>query len=186
MGYGIPGDQLPITSSEQIKTQNHLKWLHYCMVKDEALNAGAGPFLGIYCPHLTDVLAGRGLQMNHHPGNIAYRALLESKLDKYDNARATDEKFHITVDVMTEVGAMGGRFLTRDPTNDWWVPITDQEVARLKVSVAFRDLRKISKAKSLRKKVKTGTVASLSCKGNGGASPGSGYMHHGCCTRICS
>jgi hypothetical protein len=178
MGYGIPGDQLPIKCSEAIKTQNHLKWLHYCMVKDESLNGGAGPFLGVYCPLLADVLAGRGPQMNHHPGNLAYRALLESKLDMYDNAGTQDEKFHITLDVVMEVGAMGGRFLTRDPTNDWWVPITDQDAARLKVSVAFRDLRKISKARSLRKKVKTGVVASLSSKGAGrNVGQGGGLSH---------
>jgi hypothetical protein len=175
------------------------------MVKDESLAAGAGPFLGIYCPLLADVLAGRGSHVNHHPGNMAYRALLESKRDMYDNARTKEEKFHITLDVVMEVGAMGGRFLTQDPTNDWWVPIKDQEAVRLKVSVAFRDLRKISKAKSLRKKVKTGALASLSSKGTGRASASSGNLeegggvshplpeglwqgservHHGCCRGI--
>jgi hypothetical protein len=175
MGYGIPGDQLPIKSSELIKTQNHLKWIHYCMVKDDSLMMGTGnigpqqqqqhqqqirePFLAIYSPLPSDVLAGRGPPLNHHSGNITYRAILESKLERYDKAKTTEEKFHITFEVVTAVGSVGGRFLTRDPTNDWWVPITDPEVARLKVSVAFRDLRKVYKVKFKRTKTK-GAVGS--------------------------
>lgn len=181
LGYGIPGDQLPIKSSEIAKTQNHLKWITYCTFKDNDVLMGPRggpnqqqgqqqqqppsprePFSAIYCPQPSDVLAGRGPLINHHPGNITYRTILESKLDRYDQAKTTDQKFHVTLEVVMEIGALGGRFLTRHPNNDWWVPIVDQEVARLKVSVAFRDLRKINKAKENRKKTKNGGSSSLS------------------------
>lgn len=181
-GYGIPGDQLPIKSSELIKTQNHSTWVDYCVAKEAAF-LNQQPFLGVYCPLPADVIAGRGPHASNHPGNIAYRELLESKLETYDAASGTEEKIYITLDVVLEIWAMGGRFLTKDPHGDWLVPITDEETARMKVSVAFRDVRKTIKANSNRKKVKSAAwnaAASSNrkghcgCGGDGGNDSGAG------------
>lgn len=155
MGYGIPGDQLPIKNSGSIKTTNQKKWIAFRQMKDEAIEQDGSSIKEIFCPSTTDVLSIGGSHFYKFPGNVAYREMLESKLGDYDNAASVQEKIRITTDVLVDIEASGGRFLVRDKKG-WWAPANEQS-ARIKVSNAFRDVRKSNRARENRKKIKSDT-----------------------------
>jgi hypothetical protein len=155
MGYGIPGDQLPIKNSGTIKTQNQKKWIAFRQMKDVAVEQDGSPIKEIFCPSTKDVLAIGGMHFYKFPGNVACREMLQSKLGDYDNAASVQEKIRITNDVLVDIEASGGRFLVRDKKG-WWAPANEQS-ARIKVSNAFRDVRKSNRARENRKRIKSDT-----------------------------
>lgn len=156
MPYGIPSDQLPIKNSGTIKLQNVKKWIAFREMKDRIVEEESEDSVGAtFCPSSQDVLAIGGMHFYKFPGNCAYRELLESNLESYDNADSVQEKIRITNDVLVNIEASGGRFLVRDKQG-WWAPANEQ-TARLKVSNAFRDVRKSIRARENRKRLKSDT-----------------------------
>ncbi|VEU44185.1 unnamed protein product [Pseudo-nitzschia multistriata] len=143
MTYGIPGDQIPIKSSGVIKCADHKKFIAFCQEREDAIFRNGGEFKGIFCPASKDILVGRGPRIKSHIGNETYRMLLQSKYDEYNVATMTRKK-QILFDIVEQVHVYGGRFLV--PTKNCWME-TDDETARNKVSVAFRDVRKNMNAK---------------------------------------
>lgn len=138
MAYGIPSDQVPIKSSGIIKCADHKKFIAYCQAREDAMLRNGENFNVIFCPSSNDVLIGRGPRIKSHIGNEVYRNLLQSKYEEYNSASMTKKK-EISFDIIRKVHAYGGRFLI--PTSIGWVQ-TDDETARSKVSIAFRDVRK--------------------------------------------
>jgi hypothetical protein len=67
------------------------------------------------------------------------RRLLNERLDRWETAPFKD-KSGLTWEVVDEIINGGGRFLKEDP-NGWFVEV-EAEVARQKVSIAFRDMVK--------------------------------------------
>ena len=156
MSYGIPSDQLPIKNSGTIKIQNHKKWIAFREMKDDGMEKEGGNFVsGTFCPSTKDVLAIGGMHFYKFPGNCRYREMLESNLESYDNADNVQEKIRITNDVLMAIEASGGRFLVRDKKG-WWAPANEQ-TARVKVSNAFRDVRKSIRARENRRRLKSDT-----------------------------
>lgn len=81
----------------------------------------------------------------NHPGNTLFRNFLEAKFDAYANAKSKNEKTTIAWSIVFELKeSYGSRFLREDGL--WWYEVSN-EVAREKVSVGFRDVRK-SRSKS--------------------------------------
>ena len=156
MSFGIPSDQVPIKNSGTIKVQNHKKWIAFREMKDRGLEEeGEGFVGGTFCPSTNDVLAIGGMHFYKFAGNCRYRELLESNLKRYDNAENVQEKILITNQILMAIEASGGRFLERDKKG-WWAP-ANEHTARMKVSNAFRDVRKSIKAKENRKRLKSDT-----------------------------
>ena len=156
MTFGIPSDQVPIKNSGIKKLQNHKKWIAFRETKDRGLEEQGESFVcGTFCPSPNDVLAIGGMHFYKFPGNCRYRELLESNLVRYDNAGSVQEKIAITNQVLTTVEASGGRFLVRDKKG-WWAP-ANEDTARIKVSNAFRDVRKAIRAQESRKRLKSDT-----------------------------
>jgi hypothetical protein len=91
------------------------------------------------CPRRQDCLLGKGRLIMKHPGNVDMRHFLEARLDRWESA-GIKEKAGVSWEVVHEVKQNGGRFLKEDP-NGWYVEV-DDEVARQKVSIGFRDLVK--------------------------------------------
>jgi hypothetical protein len=85
-----------------------------------------------------DVLLGRGKSRFKHPGNIAYRALIDSRLDFYFKGNRT-EKGGVVLDIIKEIKGNGGRFLKTKETG--WQEV-DLRVAREKVGHSIRDTSK--------------------------------------------
>ena len=79
--------------------------------------------------------------MLNHPGNIAFRKIIESRFEEHRDATEVERKTAITWEVVKEVQRSGGRFLVKN--RGWWT-LADPDSAREKVSVAFRDMRKTS------------------------------------------
>lgn len=137
MTFGIPAEQLPLTSSGIIKTKFHLQWLKFLEAKEKAEERGE-VFDGIDCPGINDVLFSLGRQTWCHPGYAMFRGLLETHHPRHNAASSMEEKLAITWEIVEEVEKKGGRFLIRDPKG-WWVQIKDRNVIRGKVALAFRN-----------------------------------------------
>ena len=73
-----------------------------------------------------------------HPGNVAMRSMLEGKRDRYACA-AHQKKSEIAWEVVNEIKTGGGRFLKELDTGLFI--LVDDETARKKISIAFRDLK---------------------------------------------
>eukprot|EP00545_Synedropsis_sp_CCMP1620_P007522 CAMPEP_0119005114 /NCGR_PEP_ID=MMETSP1176-20130426/1535_1 /TAXON_ID=265551 /ORGANISM="Synedropsis recta cf, Strain CCMP1620" /LENGTH=433 /DNA_ID=CAMNT_0006956883 /DNA_START=28 /DNA_END=1329 /DNA_ORIENTATION=- len=92
-----------------------------------------------------DVLLGKGGPSGGHVGTIAFKALVQSRLDSYRNANCTmkNGKNILTLQVVHLIHLSGGRFLTTDaqPTLEiskrWYV--LDSMVARIRVREFFRE-----------------------------------------------
>ena len=94
-------------------------------------------------PSATDVLFGRGGSVYNFPGNITFRKVLQSKLLMYDAAKTIREKQSITLSIVHEMKEqLHHRFLKEDEKTGVWKEVTNDEIARQKVAVALRDLRK--------------------------------------------
>jgi hypothetical protein len=138
--FGIPTDQLPVTSTGTIKTKNHLQWMKFLKEKEEAERLGI-PFDFVDCPGMNDVLFSLGRHTWCHPGYAMFRGLLETHYARHNASTSLEEKLAITWQIVEEVEQKGGRFLTRD-SRGWWVRITDRNVIRAKVALAFRNQHK--------------------------------------------
>ncbi|KAL3904878.1 MAG: hypothetical protein SGARI_004717 [Bacillariaceae sp.] len=138
--FGIPTEQIPInTNSGHLKNKAHLKWIELRRLRERA--AGAGQvFQGIECPSLNDVLFGKGRPIMRHPGNVLLRTLLESKYLEYNNTKSKKEKTEIAWSIVRHLQDSSCRFLKEDGSG-YWVEVSP-DMARQKISVGFRDLRK--------------------------------------------
>ena len=131
---------MPInTNTGKIKTANHHKYLLRQKIREEALLENKS-FNCIECPELSDILFGRGWPKMGHPGNAAFRNTLESRLEEYNAIKSKREKTLVTLSIVNEFKECGARFL-KEENSGFWVEVSNN-VARQKVSIGFRDVRK--------------------------------------------
>jgi hypothetical protein len=140
MSFGIPSEQLPLTSTGTVKTKNHLQWMKFVKEKEKAMLEGR-IFDGIDCPRENDVLFSLGRHAWSHSGYSMFRGLLEQHYPRHNTTTSLEEKTAITWEIVEEVEKKGGRFLTWD-SRGWWVQIKDRNVIRGKVALAFRNHNK--------------------------------------------
>jgi hypothetical protein len=98
-------------------------------------------------PAPNDVLFGRGKTINDHPGNVILHRLAEERMHIYEMGSKWD-KTVITSEIMAIIKEGGGRFLKTEGGS--WVEV-DDNVAREKVSHAFRSRRRIIAKATLEK-----------------------------------
>lgn len=94
-----------------------------------------------------DVVLGKGALWASHVGSIAFKAVIESRLELYidtDNALSwKSAKTDLTLDVLGMIQSTGGRFLRKGPallgadSNHW--KVLNKSEARVKIRDAFRD-----------------------------------------------
>jgi hypothetical protein len=140
MSFGIPAEQLPVTSTGTVKVKNHLQWMGLLKEKEKAMAEGRS-FDGIDCPGTNDVLFSLGRHTWSHSGYATFRGLLEHYHPRHNTTTSLEEKTAITWEIVEEVERKGGRFLTWD-SRGWWVTINDRNVIRGKVALAFRNHNK--------------------------------------------
>jgi len=75
-----------------------------------------------------------------HPGNAVFRNTLECRFEEYDSIESKKQKTIINWTIVAEIKKSGARFLRQDESG-FWIEVSD-EVARKKVSIGFRDIRK--------------------------------------------
>merc|ERR1712232_1460265 len=125
------------------------------MGKERAVAEDGNSVTEIFCPSTKDVLVVGGMHFYKYPGNMAYREMLESKIEDYVKAVTVEEKMRITTGILDNIVALGGRFLVRDKKG--WRTAANEQSARTKISNAFRDLHKAHKAHQNRKRIKCDT-----------------------------
>ena len=78
-----------------------------------------------------DVLSGRGGRINNHPGNVAFRTIVEGYKKEYLDPRTRKlEKAHVAARLVAQIRSTrpSGRFLREDPQNRGkYVEIGDQK-----------------------------------------------------------
>lgn len=93
---------------------------------------------GIEKPGKNDILRGRGGYTNHHPGNIKFRNAARALRADYRRAETgRNQKYLISVELVRNVKAYGGRFLEKGKDNLWYV--MDEKAARKKASQVLRE-----------------------------------------------
>eukprot|EP00532_Pseudo-nitzschia_australis_P017875 CAMPEP_0168309616 /NCGR_PEP_ID=MMETSP0142_2-20121227/66368_1 /TAXON_ID=44445 /ORGANISM="Pseudo-nitzschia australis, Strain 10249 10 AB" /LENGTH=931 /DNA_ID=CAMNT_0008262345 /DNA_START=116 /DNA_END=2915 /DNA_ORIENTATION=- len=117
------------------------------MVRSEGVNNGVGAALRkriIECPRHSDILFGRGHMVMKHPGNTVFRNVIKSKLVEYISTKSKTESTKLTWETVRMLKSeYGARFLKEELVETdglCWVE-TNNEIARSKVRIAFRDAR---------------------------------------------
>jgi hypothetical protein len=90
-----------------------------------------------------DVLLGRGKPIQKHPGNVRFRQMLDSIIEKYGKGEK-GAKVRAVAYIIDLVKVEGGRFL-KELEDGGWVEI-DEATARAKVSHTFRTRRQVFQA----------------------------------------
>eukprot|EP00934_Nitzschia_sp_Nitz4_P008083 Nitzschia sp. Nitz4//scaffold8_size234185//9733//12128//NITZ4_001229-RA/size234185-processed-gene-0.251-mRNA-1//1//CDS//3329559722//8073//frame0 len=90
-------------------------------------------------PHHNDVLCGRGVTTNRHPGNESFRSLVGLNKEVYVSS-SKKEKMEISRSIVAAVRQLDppGRFLEKDPNTGFWSDIGPKKAVE-KTSQALRD-----------------------------------------------
>jgi hypothetical protein len=149
--FGIPSSCFPLTPDGKLTTKDHGEKLEKRRKLERMENASNNNKVRVGIPGRHDVLLGRGKASYEHMGNLRFRYCVESRAKQYDSAAGTSEKKKITHEIVQSVKDSTGRFLKDDAAG--WVEVED-DVARLKVSHAFRTLRGIKLGSTIEKEEK--------------------------------
>lgn len=159
LGFGINPEMIPVSESGTIKTRNFLQWMEtFKSVEHEPYGSSittAGGRQAVDCPGTNDVLFHRGKSCQYHPGNVAFRGMLESKKRQHLAANQTMKK-EIAWEIMAEVERRKGRFLSWDKSG-WWVEFNDRTEVRHKVATSLRDFNKKARAANNRQNTHSST-----------------------------
>jgi hypothetical protein len=140
MGFGIPGDLVPMTDTGNVKNKNQLHWLTARRALESQRSLmGAIPVseLPIEVPLCFDVLFRYGQPFITHRGNMYFHEVVAARYERHRDSN-NDEKIKITWEVVDEIERRG-RFLTWDRKNSWWVEIDNPETKRSKAATAFKE-----------------------------------------------
>lgn len=143
-GYGIPVTLIPVTNSGCLKTAYFKQWLKLQQRIDDADDeATASSFID--CPNSNDVVFRMGSRMLRHPGNVAFRGLIESKIEdtsKVPPWSVQKTKEDIAIEIVREVvQEKKGRFLIWHNKDECWKELHDVSQMTTKVAITYRDLK---------------------------------------------
>jgi hypothetical protein len=174
-GYGIPTEFIPSTDTGNVKSVNLRQWIrlrgHLERQADylratqysSQIESGASEYDEstasstsdiVECPGSNDVIFRRGISMNHHPGNVKFLNLIESKIYEhtFDPTTSSFRRIAIEKELIQQLLDEGGRFLKWEIDKCWWVDISsgtdidtklDSDIEiQSKVHYAFRNFRK--------------------------------------------
>lgn len=161
-GYGIPTDIIPLTDTGNVKMVFLRQWIKLRAL----LESGHGPpaidpeepgnILGmtyssepmiVEFPGSRDVLYRTGTTTSCHPGNAAFRELIESKLEEFQTgldvsiSMLADELIHDILRIRK------GRFLKWD-NRGYWTIMDDRGQTNAKVTASIRDFKRWKDAKT--------------------------------------
>jgi hypothetical protein len=91
-----------------------------------------------YVPTGLDVVCGRGKKHWNHPGNIQFRNLIQSNVERYIAAPTKSDKTAVVVSLVDGIRAQGGYFLKQNSSSGKWSDIGDRQ-ALDKVGHSLRD-----------------------------------------------
>lgn len=97
-------------------------------------------------PYHEDCLFGKGSSVMNHPGNVAMRRLMKEKYDRFEQSSSNIQRQELAGEIIEEIHTGGGRFLREDAKTGLFVEV-DDDVARKKIMIAFRDSKKKKRQK---------------------------------------
>jgi hypothetical protein len=136
--FGIPSSCFPVTLGGKLITNDHGERWEKRRKLERMESASNNNKVRVGAPGRHDVLLGRGKARYQHMGNLRFRYWVESRAKQYDLATSSSEKKQLTHEIVHLVKDSTGRFLKDDEAG--LIEVED-DVARLKVSHAFRTLR---------------------------------------------
>lgn len=139
-GHGIDPASLPINEDGELTDLTEDRRRLEAQRKYERLNFP--PRSSIYVPFLLDVILGKGLPFQNHPGNKRLRDLVDANAKRYEKSAKGDKK-KIAQEIFDSIRHSGGYFLKRDGNR--WIPV-DSDVAIVKISATFRTQKWIAKS----------------------------------------
>jgi len=138
--FGIPVQELPVTSTGKIKTKNHLQWIQarQAIEKIRAFSSGSIRAQSITLhARVKDVLFRRGGNTKHY-GNMDFLYLLENHRDAFFNPVSNHTtKKAVIQSIIEQITSQGGRFLTLDTKMNWWTEITDVDNLEDRITSSF-------------------------------------------------
>ena len=138
--FGINPNEIPISEEGEI---TNLESVRQRLRKQRARERVTQPRRNrIYVPSDEDVLLGKGVPFQNHPGNERFRTMIVDRLKEYEKA-SKKEKVQIAKDILNTVHQNTGLFLRKD--GDSWVCVAD-DIAHQKISTTFRSYRRNVKA----------------------------------------
>ena len=108
----------------------------------------------------SDILLGRGIPIQSHPGNVRLAQIIEDQWADYNNAAKFD-KTAIAWNIVKMIQSNGGRFLERDKADIGKWKVTADDTARHKVSYGFRSHAKLKRRDVLDNLTMTGGYKGL-------------------------
>eukprot|EP00980_Cylindrotheca_fusiformis_P027555 scaffold21162_cov83-Cylindrotheca_fusiformis.AAC.1 len=137
-GHGIDPGILPLTDGFGGTIIKNLESFHETLRTQRQRERKVGPMRStIFVPSQEDVLFGKGTPIQIHPGNKRFRGLISEYQKRYEKAKK-GEKIMLAQEIVETILESSGLFLK--PDEDVW-NVVDDDVARNKVSNAFRTLR---------------------------------------------
>jgi len=100
----------------------------------------------VYEPTSLDICFGRSKGNFQHQGNVAFRQIVQSNLQRYTSSDTKDEKSKVIESVLNELRGKGYRCIKEDATSGKWNNIGD-EGFREKVSDGLRKAAQTNKSK---------------------------------------
>jgi hypothetical protein len=142
--FGILPQSLPVSVDGELKLENHREWLRMRWVVEGVEEDLDETKSSIITPSRHDILFGRGRRIRDNPGNLGLLFLVEQERSVYE---ATDrrEKTRIALVIVRMLKAKRSRFLKKNASGIW--KEVDEDMAREKVSHAFRTMRAPPKQK---------------------------------------
>ena len=89
------------------------------------------------------LMGGNGKEIALHPGNVAFRELLEESSEEYYSTTSRKTKGAICQRIIKSVKEGGGRFLTREKGMVW--KEIEDEASHVKIAHAFRNRKRPKK-----------------------------------------
>mmetsp|Transcript_15531 Transcript_15531/g.38694 ORF Transcript_15531/g.38694 Transcript_15531/m.38694 type:complete len:667 (+) Transcript_15531:84-2084(+) len=144
MSFSIPVDSIPIRSSGEVKTKNHLQWIESRLALEHAIRhaeQSQTPFgdVVVECPRPPDVVFKVG-ERGTRPGNIKLRELVEDRHTRYQTKASRSVKNQVIQEIVAGIKAVGGRFLVWDKRG-WYVVLKDPAVIKKHISTYIRDYK---------------------------------------------
>ena len=91
-----------------------------------------------YKPLKHDIICGRGAEIYFHPGNIAFRNVIDRNLGRYLAASSKFEKSQMVVEILYILGTEPAKFIRFDEHKQRWYTL-DDEAAKQKIGQSIRD-----------------------------------------------
>ena len=140
-GYGIPTENIPITDTGNVKMSFLRQWIKLrtlCEGKDETDTANEDI---VEFPGSSDVLYRTGTTTLCHPGNSAFRDLIESKMAEVQISSSFSFPMLADELVKETLQIRQGRFLRWD-NNGYWTVLNDRAQINGKVTASIRDFNR--------------------------------------------